>query len=218
MSAIAHDAASGATRATGPGTLSWTHTPVGTPKGVVVATASQSGSATAISGVTYGGVAMTGPIESQTNSGNIRVMIWFLGSGIPTGAQTVAATNAVAADADAACFTVTATHDTYVHDSGGATSTGTAAAVPLTIAEQSQVYGVMMSQANDVGAHSADSGYTDASEEDFGTRTASWTRRDAVTSTDATISWTITSSQDWSAVAVAVAVLPAFAPDIQFVH
>lgn len=79
--------------ATGSGNYSWTHTPVGTPKAVIVHTS--TGGVSDVTAVTYGGVAMTqmsvSPVNKTTGeSGNVTG--WFLGSGIPTGAQSVSVT------------------------------------------------------------------------------------------------------------------------------
>lgn len=95
----------------------FTHTPVGTPKAVIVFVLSAlngSGSQDSIS-ITYGGVAMTpvalSPVSKDTGE-IMTVGCWFLGSGIPTGAQTVAHGN----DLEAMCITLTATSDTMVQD------------------------------------------------------------------------------------------------------
>jgi len=68
----------------------WTHTPVGTPKAVVVATVHGNTAIDHVLSCTYGGVSMTKSVtaaDTQTEDG--RADIWFLGAGIPTGAQTV---------------------------------------------------------------------------------------------------------------------------------
>lgn len=77
--------------------LSWTHTPSGTPKAIVVivttgATTLVSGD-NAVSGVTYGGVSMTKVQEVHKGTGE-SMNCWYyeLLSGIPTGAQTVVVT------------------------------------------------------------------------------------------------------------------------------
>jgi hypothetical protein len=94
--AIAFDATSesstGTTGVSGVATYSWTHTPVGTPRGVVVFTINMDSPTGITSGVTYGGVALTqstNGFASDTATETGRCTIWFLGSGIPTGAQTI---------------------------------------------------------------------------------------------------------------------------------
>lgn len=117
--AVAHDATSVAVRGTG--NLSWTHTPVGTPRGVCVLIVQDGpvtgGAATdEVSGVTYGGVAMTRQKMQQitANATNISgtVYIYSLHTSIPTGAQTVAVTVTGAQSKIAVAATQTASADT----------------------------------------------------------------------------------------------------------
>lgn len=78
---------------TGTSTFSWTHTPFGTPRGVVVMVTANTSGTDVISGVTYGGVAMTRlqyAIDTAGEPG--AVWMYFLGSGVPTGARTVQVT------------------------------------------------------------------------------------------------------------------------------
>lgn len=93
------------------------HTPVGTPKGVVVLIATFE-AADGVSGVTYGGVAMariTNSVDSAGEPG--RTDIYFLGSSIPTGEQDVVITHSgSAALKDAVVATVTADGDTSIAD------------------------------------------------------------------------------------------------------
>ena len=76
-----------------PSPYTFTHTPVGTPRGVIVMVVCfpTDGGVDLVSGVTYGGVAMTriqAAWDTATEEGC--AYLYFLGSGIPTGAQTVA--------------------------------------------------------------------------------------------------------------------------------
>ncbi|HUW56670.1 MAG TPA: hypothetical protein VMZ92_08550, partial [Planctomycetota bacterium] len=85
--AVAYDAGSTSGYESNP---SWTHTPSGTPRGVVVWTVSASGDN--CSNVTYGGVSMTevtGSPNNKSSGEGIRVQCFFLGSGLGTGAKTV---------------------------------------------------------------------------------------------------------------------------------
>lgn len=71
--------------------FSWTHTPIGTARGVVVFV-NTIGSADLSTSVTYGGVAMSrvaNSTASDTATEPGTVTAWFLGSSIPTGSQTV---------------------------------------------------------------------------------------------------------------------------------
>jgi len=97
--------------------LSWTHTPAGTPRGVLVAVVEAARSTVGVTAVTYGGVSMSKVTDAADTSGEPgAVSVWFLGESVPTGAKTVSVT----AGADAkwgSCVTVTADGDLQVADS-----------------------------------------------------------------------------------------------------
>lgn len=101
--------------------FSWTHTPIGTPKGILVFTFSNTTNDNATS-VTYGGTSMTAvsggrAVFSGTYGGETKS--WFLGSSISTGAQTVVVNRTNNADQMwAVAFSVTAAADTSVHTAG----------------------------------------------------------------------------------------------------
>lgn len=128
--AVAHDALSRSSTSFDNNTVSWTHTPTGTPRGAVVLVAMEGGAADEIAGVTYGGVAMTRvrrEVRSTAEAG--QVWVYFLGAGLPTGAQTVTVTTSPATGADdfaAHCATVTAAADTVVNAQAGTTSAAAA--------------------------------------------------------------------------------------------
>lgn len=130
--AVAIDALSNATPATG--NLSWTHTPVGTPKGVVVRVMQNGDSANYTTGVTYGGVALTqitGSPQTKTTGEFGVVSTWLLGSGVPTGAQTVAITvSDTVTSKSATCTTLTAAANIELNAS--VALTGDAVANPST--------------------------------------------------------------------------------------
>lgn len=94
------------------------HTPVGTPKGVLVMIAGFESADSISGGVTYGGQAMariTNAVDSAGEPG--ATYIYFLGTGIPTGVQTVSITHSgSAALKDVVSLTVTATGDTSIAD------------------------------------------------------------------------------------------------------
>jgi hypothetical protein len=86
--AIAFDAASENATAADP--QNWTHTPTGTPRGVVVLIAHGTTSADIVTGVTYGGQAMFRWRTAFDSQGEVgRVYIYVLETGVPAGAQTV---------------------------------------------------------------------------------------------------------------------------------
>ncbi|MCR4298291.1 MAG: hypothetical protein NUV75_06000 [Gallionella sp.] len=123
FAAVAHDAASeshttGATGSTNQASFTWTHTPVGTPRGVLVFVFTRSATQT-VTGVTYGGVAMTeiaGGAAVDTAGEPGRVDTFFLGAAIPTGARPVVVTrtnNATVMYASAATQTAGANTEVY---------------------------------------------------------------------------------------------------------
>lgn len=96
-SSVAFDAL---TSQTGTGDFSFTHTPVGTPRGVLIAAVQDLGASNeALSPPRYGSMTVpwvhiaqgTGnnPTLSTSSSEDSAVYLWFLGAAIPTGAQTV---------------------------------------------------------------------------------------------------------------------------------
>lgn len=142
--AVGYDATSVATQGTG--NLSFTHTPSGTPRGVVVLV-SQGGTITdEVSGVTYGGVAMARIQFVTRTSADIpeAVYIYFLGAGVPTGAQTVVVTVSGATLKQAVAATQTAGADCEVDTSAGVTGLLTNPSIVLatTAGMTTAVYGV----------------------------------------------------------------------------
>ena len=93
----------------------WTHTPVGTPRAVVVVVNGYNLSTDEVTAVSYGGVALTEAVQSADADGGepANSQIWFLGSGIPTGPQTVSVdfASATTTDFQIAALTYTADGD-----------------------------------------------------------------------------------------------------------
>lgn len=97
---------------------SWTHTPVGTPRGIIVYVMTNTAT-DEIGSVTYGGVAMAELASSHYGGPNPTtwfVHAFFLGSGIPTGAQTVVVTKASGNNIVGYAVSVTAASDTVIVD------------------------------------------------------------------------------------------------------
>lgn len=117
--AVAYDQYSTTTAATGD--ISWTHTPVGTPRGVIVWVVSNGGFDDEVTTVSYGGVSMT-EVSSSPSLANLAedssVHCFFLGASVPTGAQTVAVTTSASSQTNLGyCVTVTAADDTSIQNS-----------------------------------------------------------------------------------------------------
>ncbi len=118
--AIAFDAATESVRTGTTDPHTFNHTPVGTPRGVVVSAIHGTSATDHVSTVTYGGVSMQRIVratDTVTEPGAAE--LWFLGSGVPTGTQTVSAdlTSATTDDIEFVCITFTSSGDTYVIDS-----------------------------------------------------------------------------------------------------
>lgn len=188
----------------------WTHTPVGTPKGVIVLIGSLNNS-DIIVGVTYGGVAMTEvPGSPNVLSGGETgsTYCYFLGSGIPTGAQTVSVdTTGAGGFVLGYSITLTASADTEVVDSDG-TINSTASANPsvtLSLGGRTCFAAIAFLSGHDaVGSITQLSGWTNRDESDTGTRQIACYTYDTIGTTDVTAGWTQT-SEDAVAMAIAVA-------------
>lgn len=123
---VAHDGSSeshtGSTGSTSQASFSWTHTPSGTPRGAIVFTCDATSATHAGTAVTYGGVAMTavsGGVATDTAGETGSIKAWHLGTGIPTGPQTVTVTRTNNANVVyAVAATQTASADTTTHDAG----------------------------------------------------------------------------------------------------
>jgi len=115
---VAHDAfTESSTWTNTPDPFTFSHTPSGTPRGVVVLiTVNLEAGADVITGVTYGGVTMAraSPGFAQDTLGEPgSAYLYFLGASIPTGAQTVSIDHTAGAGTKVAyCCTVTAADDT----------------------------------------------------------------------------------------------------------
>ena len=192
--AVAHDAVAIPANALYTATFSWTHTPVGTPRGAAVVVV-QEGSTDQVSGVTYGGVAMTrvrSDVRTATEDG--RVYLYFLGAGVPTGAQTVTVTLTGAEDTNAVSFTVTsAAVDTVVDVSAGLDAgiiANPSLAISPTVAAEIY-YGIFSGLAAPVTT--VETGSTHVAGKDYGTDSAMWARKSVAAGGATTIGYTAAS-------------------------
>src|SRR5574338_311067 len=118
--AVAFDAATESVRIDTSDPYTFTHTPVGTPRGVIVTAVHGVTNVSQINSITYGGVELvTGLETADTTTEPGRAYLYFLGSGIPTGTQTVSIdlTSATTTDIQFTCVTLTANADTAMIDS-----------------------------------------------------------------------------------------------------
>lgn len=201
-SGIVYDTASQS--AEGTGTLEWKHTPlIALPKGVLVLVAQNVTAADQISSVAYGGVEMAevqlSPELHTEGSEDGALYGYFLGKGIPSGAQTVKVSVSGAAAKRAVCFTINGPGDTRVIDTTILDSAGVAnPSLELTtrVGEECAVFGLLHSGQDAVTSLAAGEGFTDVFEHDFGSQTASWIRRTSnSTGGNVPVKWTATSEE-----------------------
>ena len=203
---VAYDNFSNGTAGTGD--ISWTHTPVGTPRAVIVFIAGIAG-ADEVSGVTYGGTAMTemtGSPSSKATGETGTVYGYFLGASIPTGAQTVAMTSTAANLKSICAITLTGAADTEIVDVDATISSDAVAdpSVTLSLASRDSFCAIGLYSGQDaVTGITPLTGWTSRLEQDAGTEVVGYYTYDTVGSTDVTAGWTQT-SEDAIAIAVAV--------------
>lgn len=194
--------------ASGTGTVSWTHTPVGTPRGILVVIWQLTTAADQVTGCTYGGVAMTevsaSPLIKSTGETGV-LYTYFLGSSIPTGAQTVQFTVSGAATKGGNSMSVTADTDTELVDVKTIQNDSLAnPAVTLVLGGRSALCSIgFMSGHDAVGGIAPLSGWTDRGEGDLGTQTTTLYTYDTVSTVDVSAGYTAT-AEDVNAIATAI--------------
>jgi hypothetical protein len=185
--AVTHDAATQGAAFAAVTTQNTVHTPVGVPTGVVVGIV-QAGSADEVSGVTYGGLAMTrvrSDARTVTEAGRV---YWYALTGlVPAGQQTVAITTTGASAKRPAIFTVAAARPVEIAAHNGADA-GIAANPSLSLATPAGVdvacyYAIFSGLAAPVTTVQNNS--THAFGHDFGSSSAMWSRKVATGPTTA---------------------------------
>jgi hypothetical protein len=163
--------------------LSWTHTPVGTPRGIIVQVIETFNvGADNVTSVTYGGVTMTritGATVIQASGFDMgAIYTYFLGSNIPTGAQTVYVTVASGSSKTATAYSVTADADTAVDCTATLDSSDiTDPSVTLTALHECFVVGALHSGQNDAPSVTPGANYTEVYEDDFSISVGSFVRK-----------------------------------------
>ncbi len=204
---VAFDAFS-AEDAPGVGAPSWTHTPVGTPRCVIVFIP-QDGTTDEISGVTYGGTAMTemtGSPNLLTTGEGGGVHGFFLGASVPTGAQTVAATGDAGAIKWGYAITLTAAADCELVDTDATIQSASQADPTVTLSLSGRTSFAAIGGYSGQNASTSTTPFTDWNSRGEGSNTTesvlSYTY-DIVSTTDVSAGWTQTAND---AVMIAVAV------------
>lgn len=206
--AVAFDAFSNV--AAGTGTLSWTHTPVGTPRAVRVDIV-EAGGTNGVSAVTYGGVAMELVAVNAKTSGEAGTVItYFLGRGIPTGAQTVSVTVSDAVSKRAGATTLTAAANTCWTSADVSIGSDSLANPTSTLAlhgKASFVSLALCSGQNAATGITQSTGWTNRLEHSFGTQTAAWYTYNTISTANVACGWTQT-ADDAVMVALAITEVP----------
>lgn len=191
--ALAYGATTAATAGTGD--LTWTHTG-GTPRGALVWVVQNANATDRVSGVTYGGVAMTELAGSPNAKGTGEQCVvygYFLGTTIPTGDQTVTVSVTGVGTKQAVAVTVTGAADTEVVDVDATINTDSAAnpAVTLSLGGVSCFAAIgFFTGIADVGNVTPFTDWTSRHEEDFGAAIMGVYTYDTVGTTDVTAGWT----------------------------
>jgi len=213
--AVAFDAISNV--AAGTGDLSWTHTPVGTPRGVRVDIV-ENGGANGISSVTYGGVAMELVAVNAKTSGEAgTVVTYFLGKSLPTGAQTVSVTVGDAVSKRAVAITVTAASDTCWTSADTSISSDSATNPSATLNLLGKTSFVSLALHSGQGAAAGITpltGWTSRLEHDFGAQMGGWYTYNTIASSDVSCGWTQT-ADDAVMIAAAITEAPAITDSVR---
>lgn len=201
-----HDATSSTT---GTGDLSWTHTPVSTPAGVVVFVWQYNTAVGQIASVTYGGVVMERKIFGLFTLGASTAVgyMYFLNRDIPAGAQTVVVDTTAVILRAASATTVTGGETAEVEATVFGYSNATPSADPIigiTLPKRALILNTLLSDLDDGSTISAAAGYTALFETDIGTETVSLARTAGALSPNTYgVSW-VAASAHWGIMGVAV--------------
>lgn len=204
--AIAHDATGtfGATPDTA-SPMSWSHNPVGTPRGIIVLIVTNDTTDT-ITSVTYDGVSMNRVRWQNVGGENGSAYAYFLGVSVPTTDPATVTVNFTGSNNHMGCsISVTAADDTSIASSNSVSSTSLAnPSITLTTSVTTITYGALYSGTAGPTSTAPDANHTDVQETDLGVETASCIRRSAtVAAGSPTVGWTV-AADDVAAVAIAV--------------
>jgi len=165
------------------GNGSHTHTPVATPRGIIVLImqgggTGANGGTDDIASVTYGGVAMTRlQAVNKAAAESLSNYLYFLGAAIPAGPQTVLCTTIVGTNAikKAWSISVTAATTETAAEGSGALSSDALANPSITVVTgagvETYAVGSLTSGQNTIGTVTAGAGYTLLDQHDINSQT-----------------------------------------------
>ena len=183
-------------------------TPVGTPRGVLVLLAQLNSAADGVTGVTYGGVALTrvptNGYAADASGEQMSAYAYFLGAGIPTGTQNCVMSFSGSSSRRAFIVTLSAADDTEIEASGKVQGDVANPSTVLSTTAETFVAAVLSSGQNAVGGVTVGSGFTSMGNADIGNFTAHTQRRTAnAPAGSVTVNFTAT-SDDVAMIAVAI--------------
>lgn len=202
--AVAFDAQTYSSQA-GASPYTFSHTPVGTPRAVVVGVVFVTDAENVSGAVTYGGVTMT-PDQNQVSGGGEsgRSALFFLGASIPTGMQTVSIPHTGSNATQMFVVTMTAAADTEIGDSDFDTGAQQNASIVLTTAATSLRVGTIYTALDGLGGLAPLTGMTLIGQFSSGFRTDMAHRQTTPSSGGFTFGYTTNISTDIALVGVAV--------------
>lgn len=206
--AIAFDAVVESVRTGTEDPYTWTHTPVGTPRAIIVAAVHGASSTDHVSAVTYGGVSMTRIVratDTQTEPGAAE--LWFLGASIPTGNQTVSAdlASATTDDIQFVSWSYTAGADCEVIDSDSISENTASPTVLMSAGGREKASVCAMYGGGAAPGGTLATGNTLGPTEDLGAFMAQTCYETTPDNADHTIGWSNLASDDLAFVALAFA-------------
>ena len=220
--AVEFDAWSNETAAAS-GTLTWTHTPVGNPKGIFLWVVQNVGVTDEVDSVTYGSLTMTevagSPLVNTTGEPGA-VYGYFNGSAIPTGVQTVTVNvngtgsfkQGGVATLVALANTETVEVDVSINGDLGANPSTT-----LSLNGRASWCGLaFFSGVGVVASATPLTGWTTRNETDFGAQLAGFYTYNTIGTTDVTAGWTQSADQA-TAICVAISEASAAGSVLEFV-
>jgi len=210
--AIAFDAADFSATTSSNTSITWTHTPVGTPRGIIVFIGQNTNDGTdRVTSVTYGSETMTemsGSPLLHTTSQPGAVYGYFLGTNIPTGAQTVTVnlTGSGSIIKSGGSVSLTANEDTSTVDIDATMNSDSQADPSVTLQLGGvtcfAMIGALSGRASVIGVTPLTS-WTERNEQDYGEQIGIWYTFDTIGSADVTAGWT-QGADDATMIAVAI--------------
>lgn len=198
---------------TGTPTGSFTHTPASSPNGILLFVTNVVTQNNRVATVRYGGVSMTFVTASADTSGEtLNTQAWFLGSGIPTGSQSVQLTYSGAGTDDqlvsVASFTNPSNKNTQVVSVGAIPNDASNPQLTLaTTGRNCMSFGQIGSGFDATSSLAPLAGMTNLGSYDAGAKVVSFDRQTNSSTSNFTIGYTAT-SDDVAYVAVNIATAP----------